>query len=205
MRRDATRRTRAHTHTHTHTVMESLFKYMYLHTECWHTTSMVAISFEYTLTCMRTNTPPPHTEALLQWMQSLTHIGVQQVDAVQALAAVDSALDSAQGWFTVGRSLSFIQQREVFWVGDVTVDLGIVTTKVTDRVCLECGANLISIKKISLVKWSERGLKCLHCWPVFVFVVFGEDPEIETQEKERNTLNFITKINDKKRWKLRHL
>lgn len=68
-------------------------------------------------------------------MQSLTHVGVQQVDAVQALAAVDSALDSAQGWFAVGRSLSFIQQRGVFWGGDVTVDLGIVTKKVTDRVC----------------------------------------------------------------------
>lgn len=46
---------------------------------------------------------------------------------------------------------------------------------------------------VSLVKWSERGLKCLHCRPVFVFVVFGEDPEIEAQEKERNTLNFMTK------------
>lgn len=54
---------------------------------------------------------------------------------------------------------------------------------------------------VSLVKWSKRGLKCLHCRPVFVFVVFGEDPEIETQEKERNTLNFMTKINDKKTMK----
>ncbi len=69
---------------------------------------------------------------------------------------------------------------------------------------LECGANLISIKKMSttsgvwLVKWSERGLKCLHCRPVFVFVVFGEDPEIETQEKERNTVNFMTKNYEKR-------
>lgn len=70
--------------------------------------------------------------------------------------------------------------------------------------CVRCGVNLISIKKIStnngvpLVKWSEKGLKCLHCRPVFVFVVFGEDPEIEAQEKERNTLNFMTKKNNEK-------
>lgn len=68
-------------------------------------------------------------------MQSLTHVGVQQVDAVQALAAVDSALDSAQGWFAVGRSLRFIQQGDTFWGGDEGVDLGIVTKKVTDSVC----------------------------------------------------------------------
>jgi len=33
---------------------------------------------------------------------------------------------------------------------------------------------------------SEKGLKSLHCRPVFVFVVFGEDPEIKAQEKERD-------------------
>jgi len=63
---------------------------------------------------------------------------------------VDSALDSAQGWFAVARSLRFIQQRDGFWGGEEGVDLGIVTGKVTDRQCvLDCGVNLISIRKMS--------------------------------------------------------
>lgn len=70
---------------------------------------------------------------------------------------------------------------------------------------LECGVSLISIKTmssgVSLVKWSEKGLKCLHCRPVFVFVVFGEDPEIEAQEKREKYFRF----QDKKQWKERHL
>lgn len=42
-----------------------------------------------------------HTLKLLLSVQFLTHIGVQQVDTVQALAAVDSALDSTQRWFAL--------------------------------------------------------------------------------------------------------
>lgn len=121
-------------HTHSHRITFQM--HVHLHNECWHTTSRRAISFEYTHKhATHTHSPPPHTEALLQWMQSLTHVGVQQVDAVQALAAVDSALDSAQGWFAVRRSLRFIQHRDAFWVGNETVDLGIVTKKVTDGAC----------------------------------------------------------------------
>lgn len=106
--------------------MESLFKHM-------HTCTRGTISHIHPHTFPTPTTP--HTEASLQWMQSLTHVGVQQVDAVQALAAVDSALDSAQGWFAVDRSLRFIQQGDGFWGGDEAVDLGIVTKKVIYSVC----------------------------------------------------------------------
>lgn len=119
-------------HAHSHTAMESLFKYMHTCAPCADTQHLGAQSHTHPHTFP---TPtPPHTEALLQWMQSLTHVGVQQVDAVQTLAAVDSALDSAQGWFAVGRSLRFIQEGDGFWGGDEGVDLGIVTKTVTDSV-----------------------------------------------------------------------
>lgn len=117
--------------------MGLLLKYMYTCTLSADTQHLGAQSHLNT-PCHATHTPhphTPHTEALLQWMQSLTHVGVQQVDAVHALAAVDSALDSAQGWFAVPRSLRFIQQRDVFWGANETVDLGIVTKKETDSAC----------------------------------------------------------------------